>query len=281
MQESLRNASASVLRRLPLRGRWRLIHLIAGEPREPTPVIARVPRVGIMELDLSSGLEREIFVTGTHGDEHVIAARLREQLDGEGAVFVDVGANVGYHTVGLGRHLARKGGSVFAFEPIAANHDRLLGNVARNKLDNVHVEKAGLWDRDTTMEVGRSTRGSSNVSLASTGEITETVRLLRFDDWVRDRGLDRVDVVKMDIEGAEVRALKGMRAAVGRFRPVLFVEINPMWTRRMGTSTTELTGLLHELGYALYDCRRSGGGEPVTHVDPGGTAEMNVIGLPR
>lgn len=206
-----------------------------------------------------------------------------EHLNHEGAVFVDVGANVGLHTVPVGRHLAKIDGRVVAFEPIQANYDRLVTNVRLNQLANVQVEKLGLADNEETIEVCRNTKGSSNVSLVSTGDFREQVRLVRFDDWVIRNGLKRVDVLKLDIEGAEVRALGGMLETIKRFRPVLIVEINPMWTRRMGTSTTELIRILHELGYTLRDCTASKD-EPrqsvVTYVDPQGKREVNVVGLP-
>ncbi len=285
MRRTARDVLAFVLRHFPVRGRWRLIGLVTGRVVEPTLVRARVPGVGRMELDLSSGLEREIFVTGTHGDESHVARQILRHLDSEGAVFVDVGANVGLHTLRTARRLARRGGNVIAFEPIQANADRLRANAELNALSNVRIERLGLADREGTVEVSRSSRGSGNVSLASVGDVREQVRLVRFDDWARDNDLRRVDVVKMDIEGAEVAALRGMQDTIREFRPVLVVEINPMWTLRMGTSTTELLRLLHELGYALFDCRGSildpGRVRPVTWVDPDGDREVNVVGLPR
>lgn len=181
------------------------------------------------------------------------------------------------------RHLARIGGRVVAFEPVQANYDRLLTNVRLNRLSNVQAEKLGLADEEETVVVRRDSRGSGNTSLASTGNISEHIQLVRFDDWVRDSDVHRVDVLKLDIEGAEVKALRGMSEAIRRFRPVLIVEINPMWTRRMGTSTTELIDVLHGFGYTLLDLatRDTGSeqGRAVSYVDPQGT-EVNVVGIP-
>ena len=216
MQGTVRNVVAAMVRHLPIRGRGRLIQPILGDVAEPTPVMARIPHVGLMELDLSSGLEREIFVTGTHGDERLVAARALEHLREPGAVFVDIGANIGYHTVWVARHLARIGGRVIAFEPIQANYDRLLTNVRLNHLSNVRAEKTGLSDRCETVTVHRRSRGSSNVSLASLGPIREQVELVCFDDWAFGEGLPRVDVLKLDIEGAEAKALRGMSRAIER-----------------------------------------------------------------
>jgi hypothetical protein len=61
----------------------------------------------MMELDLSAPLEREIYVTGKHGDENQVQRAIRDNLKKPGSVFVDVGANVGYHTLCA----ARRGGS--------------------------------------------------------------------------------------------------------------------------------------------------------------------------
>jgi FkbM family methyltransferase len=250
---------------------------------EPTSTVARIPRIGLMELDLSSTLEREVFVTGTHGEEHLVGDRILEHLNRDGAVYVDVGANVGYHTIRAARHLLRAGGRVVAFEPIQANYDRLLTNLKLNRLRNVRVEKLALADRAETITVCRDTRGSSNASLASTGVVQEKVHLVRFDDWLAEHRLPRLDVIKLDIEGAEVKALRGMSEAIERFRPILVVEINPMWTRRMMTSTTELITLLHSFGYTLFDCATPSAADQqraVTFVDPLGNRELNVVGIP-
>ena len=146
MRQTIRDGLASLLRRAPIPGKWRLTKLVVGEPMDSSLVIARIPRVGLMELDLSSYLEREIFVTGGHGDEALVGRQILDHLRERGSVFVDVGANVGYHALRAARHLHRLGGRVVAFEPIRANYDRLVKNLSLNGLNNVRVERLGLSD---------------------------------------------------------------------------------------------------------------------------------------
>ena len=284
MQLKVREIFALVLRYVPVRGRWRFIQFICGDIKRPTPVIARIPHVGVMELDLSSDLEREIFVSGTHGDEHLVSKWILKSLVLQGSVFVDVGANVGYHTIRTARHLRKLGGSVIAFEPIQANFDRLLTNVRLNKLGNIRAERIGLADKEGDVEVSRSTQGSSNFSLGSTGEFSELIHLVSFDDYIISNNIGRIDSIKLDIEGAEVRALRGMQKTIERLRPVLIVEINPMWTRRMGTSTTELIDMLSGFKYILFSIKTRdirNREEMVSYVDPNGNREINVIAIPK
>ena len=72
------------------------------------------------------------------------------------------------------------------------------------------------------------------------------------DKYVNQNSLDRVDVVKLDIEGAEYHALKGMKNVLAEFSPELYVEINPGRLRSVGTSALEVCQFLSDFGYKPY-----------------------------
>ena len=258
--------------------------IVAGKPKEPKLFKVYVPKVGKLILDISSYLEAEIFVTGSHGIERTVSKRLMDHLKIEGGVFLDVGANIGYHTVPACKLLEKFKGYVIAFEPVRENYKRLVANIKLNKIYNCQIEKLGLSDRNETMEIHHNNKGSGNVSLASEGEYSEIVELVRFDDWSLNNNLTRLDVVKMDIEGAEVKALKGMFTTIKKFKPIFLVEINPMWTKRMGTSTEELIGLLRDLNYQIYNIDYKGvspkKSDILHRVDPNGKKELNAIAIP-
>lgn len=157
-----------------------------------------------------------------------LAAVLQRRLPPD-AVVADIGAYIGVVTVLLAT-LAPKG-HVYAFEPVHENHAHLTGNVAVNGLDNVTVQRVALLDRDgeVNFEYEPGYPGGSHVGAAG-----GAVPSARFDTWARQAGIDRLDLVKLDVEGVELPVLDGATETLRRFRPILVVECNPVALRRFG-----------------------------------------------
>ena len=143
-------------------------------------------------------------------------------------VFMDVGANLGYFTV-LTAPLVER---VIAFEPVASNHAYCGANIALNGLTNVDLHHCGLWREDRTLHVKSDSSSvmTAAVTVADDGSAgaLEPIRAVSLDSLVQQGGLalSRLDLVKMDIEGAEMSALIGMEGTISRFRPRIIMEIN-------------------------------------------------------
>lgn len=144
--------------------------------------------------------------------------RLFQQRIAAGATVFDVGAHVGYYTV-LASVLAGPRGRVFAFEPNPANHSFLQRHVALNGLDNVMIENAAVSDRNGTASFAFGT-GSGTGRLDSSG--TLHVRTIRLDDFCSERGV-HPQVLKIDVEGAELDVLRGAAAVITANHPVIFL----------------------------------------------------------
>jgi FkbM family methyltransferase len=157
-----------------------------------------------------------------------LAALLQNRLSAD-AVVADIGAYIGVVTVLLATLCPK--GHVYAFEPVAQNFVYLTGNVAANGLDNVTTQRVALLDRDgeVNFEYAPGYPGGSHVS-PSGGAVPS----VRFDTWAREVGLDRLDLVKLDVEGVELPVLEGAAETLRRFRPILVVECNPVALRRFG-----------------------------------------------
>jgi FkbM family methyltransferase len=185
--------------------------------------------------------------TGGHYEPHVLAALGRAvQPD---SVCLDIGANIGVVTVFLARHCPA--GSVHAFEPGATTFGYLATNIAANHLTNVASHQFGVYDRTTSLHLSVHPTHPGGAFVSETGirEGTgETIRVVALDEWVPTMGLDRVDVVKIDVEGAELRALRGAENLLRRHRPLLIVECNPLPLRRFQHATpADMIELLHEI----------------------------------
>lgn len=141
-----------------------------------------------------------------------------------GDVVIDCGGHVGFYT-----KLALKQGAslVVALEPDPENHWLFSQNLAKEiEEGRVRLIKAGVWDERGELEFHHSdSNPGAHSFFGQTGRETliENVPVLRLDDLVEELGLDRVDWIKMDIEGAEQRALKGAARTLARFKPNLAI----------------------------------------------------------
>jgi FkbM family methyltransferase len=147
-------------------------------------------------------------------------------------VTLDVGAHIGAMTLAAAV-LAPRGG-VHAFEPVRVSAALARENASRNGLGNVHVHRLAVDEREGSARVhlNPAAAGGSFVSERSALGPTETVPATSLDAWVEAAGLERVDLVKVDAEGSELGVLRGARGVLGRFRPAVVVECNPVTLAR-------------------------------------------------
>jgi FkbM family methyltransferase len=144
-------------------------------------------------------------------------------------VAVDGGAHIGVLTVLLASVCPV--GRVYAFEPGPGSRAHLVENVAANRLDNVVVEDAALYDTDGAIVFAFDENYPAGSHVDPDGL---SVRSVRLDSWVRDRGIERLDLFKLDVEGSELAVLAGAEDSIRRFGPVAVVECNPVALRRFG-----------------------------------------------
>jgi FkbM family methyltransferase len=167
---------------------------------------------------------------------------------GPGQTFIDGGANIGLFTLVAARLVGRTG-KVIAFEPAIEANRLLHANVALNGLDWVDIHQAALADRRGTrdfVDLGRASGFSSFAPDSPDGGKVIAVRTATLDGFVQLS--DRVGLVKLDLEGAEVEALRGGCAFLDRGIPFL-VEVEDSHLRRQGSSADELHGIFARYGY--------------------------------
>lgn len=125
-----------------------------------------------------------------------------------GDTVIDAGAYTGEFTVYAAK-AAGPGGKVIAFEPDPSVFSRLLSNIKLNGLSNVLAINKGLWSAKTVLKFNESAQGGNFFKDGATDTIELNVSPL--DDELAAHGIKKVDFIKMDVEGAEVEALKGAR----------------------------------------------------------------------
>lgn len=172
-----------------------------------------------------------------------------------GDVFVDGGANVGLYSL---MAAARVGptGKVIAFEPAAATRDRLIRNVRLSRFWHVQVRPDALSDHPGETELvvfDRDGAGLSSFAPSSTsGGRRERVPLTTLDEALSTSDTARLRVIKLDLEGAELAALRGARRVLAESSADVFLEVEPAHLERQGASASAIFGVLRELGHELF-----------------------------
>ncbi len=163
-----------------------------------------------------------------------------------GETWLDVGAHYGYTAIALSR-LVGSEGRVFAFEPTVATSGYLARTRAINNLNQLTVIPCGLGTPDALeLRRIRGVRGMADSTIVADGQFLETVMITRLD-WLWERicgGSWRFHGLKIDVQGMEIDALRGMAALLKRFTPKLVIEFH------RGVDRHRLLDLLESFGYS-------------------------------
>ena len=222
---------------------WKLASLV---PETRGAVEARLPFGMTLRMPPGYRDTRTVVVGMFQQDE----TRLIERLTRPGMTVVDVGAYAGYFTL-LGARLVGASGRVVAFEPEPQAFQYLVGNVEANDCRNVVAVRKAVSDGASTATLMRDPVGPESFLTSGTdpahGVIVQTVSL---DKYFEDQNWPAVHLIKMNIEGWELPALKGMRELSKRNPALqLIIEFNPMAMTRGAISREELSRTLAELGF--------------------------------
>ena len=229
-------------------------------PLPSSPIIKQIDGVRY-ELDLTEEIERALYF-GLYETE--VTALLRRYI-GPSMVVFEVGANIGAHTFSIARML--KNGKLFSFEPTTYAFGKLRRNVSLNTFNNIVIEKIALSDvaEDRVISSASSSdtmpfKASWNVGGGTKNRSVETIHFETLDHYVLKNQLDRVDFIKIDTDGYEMKVLRGGIATIKKFRPMMLIEAGHLFNRG-GDSLDQFIALIGDLGYDIhskYDYRHVG-----------------------
>ena len=161
----------------------------------------------------------------------------------KGENFLDVGAHVGKHALQVAKIVGNRG-SVVAIEPDPTNYAALKRNMEMNRTQNVIAVNVAAWHCNTKLKLSfdRSSQGSSVKFDFGLGSVEVEARAL--DGVLLEIGIDKIDLVKINVEGAELETLKGLRDTLRDSRPKVIVEV---WHGNVEKVKT----FLSEIGYVM------------------------------
>ncbi|MDB9315906.1 FkbM family methyltransferase [Spirulina sp. CS-785/01] len=172
----------------------------------------------------------------------------------EGQVFIDGGANFGIYTV-LASQVVGKSGKVFAFEPGNESFAVLSRNKKINQMDNTKLFQAALSNQKGVTRLYHIDNAPNSYSIGgeaqSQGEFEE-VATITLDHLAADENLERVDMIKLDVEGAEELVLQGGQMMLKEMSPILLFEVSKRAMGRLNLSKEGVTRILQDLNYHFF-----------------------------
>lgn len=236
------------------RGKWHVWEWMSPFLKPGTSKVEMTIHNGIrMKLNLADHIDHVIYYWNSWEPYETWAVQV---LLRPGDTFVDVGANIGYFTLVASRLVGRQG-RVFSFEPVPRIAKRLAENVDLNHADNVVIHEYAVSDVTERVKIGEPVGTGPGMSTMRTNEAmreTWEVPAVRLDDVLpRDR---RIRLIKIDVEGAELRVLKGFaRYLQSGHAPYILCEVKDSFLKELGSSTDELNAWMLQLGYRAYSCK--------------------------
>jgi FkbM family methyltransferase len=166
---------------------------------------------------------------------------------------IDVGANIGYFTVIFAEQVGDQG-RVWSFEPVIGYREQLQWHINQNSLsDRVKVQPYGLSNQQYEHDILLFEASASFYrGFFKDDADHETVRLERLDDVADQLGLERLDFVKVDIDGHECAFLEGARQTLKKHMPMMVIEVAHLFLEEAGCSASGLKHMLEEIGYTLF-----------------------------
>jgi len=210
-------------------------------------ILARYPKFyeKILKLNKNSNIDKVLFLN----------------LVKNGDIVFDIGANVGYYTI-LFSHLVGKTGEVHAFEPVPQTFEILSKQIDNQKIyNNVYLNNNAVSDTNgiaTMYMPGNDHRQASlKIHKLASWETAKNIeayecKVIKLDEYMQSKPLKKLDFVKLDVEGAELLALKGFSQSIAKYLPNIYLEIFSGWTVNFQYKPIGIIDFLSNLGYLYF-----------------------------
>jgi len=220
-----------------------LIKLYKHLPNSNRVVIKTIDNI-TYELDLSLMIDSNIYYYGVYEPD---TTKFINEFVKKDMVVLDIGANSGCHTLRFAKLVGDKG-EVFAFEPTKI-FEKLHRNVKLNNFKNVTLENIALSDKNEVKEIAFAYQWSL---ISSVKEEKELISFITLDEYVQIQKINKIDLIKIDVDGYETKIIRGAQKTLKKFKPVIIIEFGKRLQERYGDTIEKLIELLSSLEYSFY-----------------------------
>lgn len=170
------------------------------------------------------------------------------------AVILDIGANIGWYSLLFSKR--RPQSRIYAFEPIADTYRYLVANLTLNGTSNVNSFNFGLSEKTGSLTYYYFPGGSvlaSEKNLINCSKAKKVAcKVDSLDHFISAQEIDKIDLIKCDVEGAELSVIKGGFNSIGKFLPVIFMELFERWSLQFNYHPNDVINLLSNIGYQCF-----------------------------
>jgi len=225
----------------------------------------------VMTVGLIDVVERNLLLYG-QWDAHVL--RVLESELRAGQTFVDVGANIGYFSL-VAASIVGPEGRVLAIEPSHVNLSRLGQHVWDNSAANILVASLAAGREYATVALNFPTFNNAGAATLRPCTTMKASLVLQvpLDDLIEAHGI-RPDLLKLDIEGYELEALRGLQRTLARFTPTVVCELTDRFLRDIGQDARQLLEYMEQFGYRCHVLAGEG-------LEPGSVLASTDASLPE
>lgn len=208
----------------------------------------------IETLPNDKGISSELLIYGIHEplSTHLILREVKE-----GMICLDLGSNIGYYAI-IESNLVGKTGKVIAVEPVPINFSLLKSNLNSQNNQNFEVHNFAIGEENGELEFIVSAKSNWSKIRSKDCKVDPNDKIIKvpvktLDSFFNEKKIERIDFVRMDIEGYEMKILLGSKKILRDFKPKLMIEFHKMYlgdekTRRF---LDELSNLGYEIKYFI------------------------------
>ncbi len=194
-----------------------------------------------LELDLGQTIDVAVYLRRF---EREIISAIESYVRADDVIF-DIGANSGVHAMAFAARAIH--GKVYAFEPMSFAYKKLVRNAALNPKLSVALENIAL-SNDNVESIDVSFRSSWRTD-GIIDSHSDRVRCRKLDDWVAEHSIDKLNIVKIDVDGFEYPVLEGGKETIQRFKPLILMEVGCYHFKDQNKNPINL---LENLGYHFW-----------------------------
>lgn len=231
--------------------------------RLPKYLWAKYPLVSVKwhsilyNLDLRDNVQRSFYFTGWYEKRYIqyLIKSLRES-----DVMIDVGAHIGIHSSIIASKMLKRGsGMIVAFEPYSKSFQILSEMVKVNNLSNIMLVQRALDEGSHQIPLKNDPQNfheldSAILSSVGPGLEMEIASSISFDEWMATKPIKKIDIIKIDVEGMELKVLKGMVNSIMKYKPrIIGVEIRKYLLERMGVQEADIYKYFSKIEYTKYE----------------------------
>lgn len=208
------------------------------------------------KLDLSEAIDTSLYYSGVYELETLKC--LQQYIQADMTVF-EIGANIGSHSFEIAKLLQTGSGKVYCFEPTDYAFQKLLLNHSLNNFRNMIFEKIALSDQEGS-QILTPTSSLDTMAFTASWDIknggsknicTQHILFKTLDGYVQEHNITQVDLLKIDVDGYELKIIKGGSQTITRYAPVIIIELSECMLHYVDDTLEELLATLHYLGYTF------------------------------